>query len=176
MSAYQGPNQTRDNETMSAQFQVFDSVAYENYVEFRVSSQNLASSERIEVFANFSQDGLVVQSLFINMTQITLDDNYGITQSISLDHGQYNVSVRTDYYSNDILQDSVYVPIIVHQPIASGFIPELTEWGTYQFILVFGFFFLFLGGLCMGREEKTRRSTESIDQEPPREELYSRRY
>lgn len=175
MSVYQGPNQIRDEETMSAQFQVFEAEVYESDIEFRVSRQ-MASFERVEAYANFSQEGLVVRSLFINMTSDSLDENYGVTLSISLDPGLYHVNVITNFYFNDILQDSAHVSILVHQPVTLAFIPELTEWGTIQFILGFLFLFLFLGGLCIGREDKTRRSTESIDQEPPRDELYSRRF
>jgi hypothetical protein len=37
--------------------------------------------------------------------------------------------------------------------------------------------FLVLGGICIGREDKTRRSEEEIDQEPPREgEVYFRKF
>jgi hypothetical protein len=177
MSAYRGPNLVRDHQTMSAQFDVFETDVYDSNIEFRVAlGLEINTYERIEVFANFSQDSVVVRSLFINMTPDSLDENHGVSQSISLEPGLYHVSVITNYYFNDILQDPAYTIILVNQPVVSAFIPELTEWGTYQFILGFVVLFLFLGGVCVGREEKTRRSDESIDQEPPRDERYSRRF
>jgi hypothetical protein len=110
------------------------------------------------------------------MTPDSRDENYGVTQTFSLDPGRYNVSVITYYYDNDILQDPSHVSILVHQPVTLAFIPELTEWRTIQFTLGFCILLLFLGGICIGREDKSRRSLEPIDQEPPKEDVYARRY
>jgi hypothetical protein len=177
MSAYRGPNLVRDHQTMSAQFDVFETDVYESNIEFRVAlGLEINTYERIEVFANFSQDGVVVRSLFINMTPDSLDENHGVSQSISLDAGLYHVSVITNYYFNDILQDPAYTIILVNQPVVSAFILELTAWASYQFILGACCIFLFLGGICIGREEKTRWSREPIDQEPPREERYPSKF
>ncbi len=175
MSVYKGPNQRSDYQTMSVEFQMYEPGVYENYVELRVS-QYLESDERIEVFANFSQGDIVIESLAVNMTPEVLDSNHGLVRNINLALGLYNVSVITVYYIDGILQDPAYPHILLNQPIDSAFMPEITDWSTYPVILGFCCFFLFLGGLCIGREEKTRRRREPIDEEPPRDELYRRRF
>jgi hypothetical protein len=175
MSAYKGSNHRSDYQTMSVEFQMYEPGVYESYVEIRIS-ENLESNGRIEVFTNFSQGDVAIESIFINMTPEVLDANHGLERSINLEPGLYNVSVITVYYLDGILQDPSYPHILLNQPIDSAFIPEITDWSTYQVILGFCCFFLFLGGFCIGREEKTRRSREPIDKEPPRDELYRKRF
>lgn len=175
MSVYHGPNQITDSRSLSARFRVYEPGAYEADTQTRVR-WSLASNAWIGVFANFSQEGVVVDSLFINMTQGALDEDNGMTRSISLNPGMYDVSIETMYYVDGTLQDQPYINIIVHQPIESAFIPEVTAWASYQFIIGVCCFFLFMGGICIGREEKTRWSREPIDQEPPREERYPSKF
>ena len=175
MSAYHGPNQITDHRSLSARFRVYEPGAYETDTQTRVR-WSLESNAWIEVFANFSQEGVVVDSLFINMTQGALDEDNGMTRSISLNPGMYDVSIETIYYIDDTLQDQPYIYISVHQPIDSAFIPEVTAWASYQFIIGVCSFFLLMGGICIGREKRTRWSREPIDQEPPRGERYPSKF
>ncbi|MFX1481765.1 MAG: hypothetical protein ACFFCP_01100 [Promethearchaeota archaeon] len=175
ISAYQGPNQVRDDYSLTGRFRVYDPGAYDANVEIRVT-RGLEANERIEVYGNFSQNGLVIRSFFINMTSDSQDLNGGVTQTISLDPGLYDVSIDNEFYADNNPQGQSYLSILLIQPISSSFIQEMTSWSSYQFILEVGMLFLFLGGICIGREDRTRLRSESVDEEPPRDDVYSRRY
>jgi hypothetical protein len=175
MSVYHGGNQRNGSESFSGRFTIYEPVAYESDLQLRIS-RSLEANDRIEVYANFSQEEVVIVSLLFNITQGDLDENHGFTQSVGLEPGMYDVVVGNTYYVVDALQGSTYMSILLHQPVDSSFLPEVVAWSSYQFILGFCLLFLFLGGLCIGREDKKRRSEEEIDQEPPREgEVYGRR-
>lgn len=175
MSAYHGLNQISDYQSLSARFRVYEPGVYETDIQTRVRC-SLEPNERFEVFANFSQDDVVINSLFINMTQDALDEDNGLTQSINLEPGLYDVSIEPIFYGDDSPQGQPSIYIRVAQPMESAFIPETITWSSYQFILGFCILFLFLGGICIGSEDKTRWSREPIDQEPPRDERYPSKF
>jgi len=99
-----------------------------------------------------------------------------VTRSINLAPGLYDVTVNSTYFLNGVEQDEAYYDVLINQPVTSSFIPEIASWSGYQFILTIGCLFLILGGICIGRDDRTRISEEEIDQEPPREgEVYGRK-
>ncbi|MGY5865647.1 MAG: hypothetical protein RTV41_13675 [Candidatus Thorarchaeota archaeon] len=174
MSVYHGPHQRDFSHITSGRFTVYETIAYDD-AQLRFS-RSLESNERIEVFANFSLDDVVILSLLLNITPGDLDENYQFSEILGLEPGLYDVEIEHTYYVADTIQDPTFVNILLLQPVDASFLPEVTEWASYQFILGFGLFFLFLGGLCIGREKKSRRSTEFVDQEPPRDERYLTKY
>lgn len=176
MSAYKGDNQIQGDGLFSAEFTVFETETYETEVLVRVVVGSLESNERIEVYINFTQEDILVQSLFINMTSSILDVNGGVTRSVTLAQGIYNATVTDVYYLDGVPQETQYVFTLIHQPVSSSFILELRDWGSYQFLLTFVCIFIVLAGVCVGEEDRTRTSEEDVDQEPPRDgEVYGRK-
>lgn len=175
MSVYKGANQIQGYGPFSDEFTVFETEAYETNLLVRVV-ESLESNERIEVYVNFSQNDILMQSLLINMTSDILDENGGVTRSLTLVQGTYNATITNRYYIDGVLHEPQYVYTRIHQPVSSSFIPELRDWSTYQFLLTIVCIFLLLAGICVRGEDRTRISEEDIDQEPPREgEVYGRK-
>jgi hypothetical protein len=175
MSVYHGANQRQTYESYSGRFQVYDSIAYEEDLHLQLSSNDLNAEEWIGVYANFSQEGVVVLSLFANLSDSSLENNT-LTRDISLNPGVYDVEIDNMLFAGGNPDEPTFIGIILYQSLELSFLPQITEWSSYQLLLGFGSLFLLLGGICIGGEEKTRRSAEKIDQEPPRDELYTRRH
>lgn len=174
MSVYHGSHQQDVNFLGEGRFAVYETIAYDN-ARIRIR-RSLEVDERVEFFANFSQDGEVIQYLAVNITYNDLDENYMVNEILSLEPGLYDFEMTYTFYKSDVIQSDEYVDILLYQPINSSFLPEVIDWASYQFILGFGLLFFFLVGLIIGRERKSRKSEEPVDQEPPRDETYSKRY
>lgn len=176
MSVYHGTNLLQYDDFSSSSFRVYDAGAYEADTLVRVARM-LEPEDRIEVYTYFSQDETVIGTLFINVTDDVLDAYGGVTRSVSLLPGLYEVSANVTFFDNGVEQEEYYLQVLINQPVSPMFIPEITSWSSFQFILGIVCMFLVLGGICIGREDKTRRSEEEIDQEPPREgEVYFRKF
>ena len=175
MSVYHGPNDIQYSQFTARSFRVYEEGAYEADTLVRVSL-NIEPDDWCEIYTYFSQNETVIGTLLINMTLDDLDAYGGVTKSISLEPGLYDLSVNATYFNDGVEQELDYVQPLINQPVTSLFIPEITDWNTYRFIFGFVSFFLVLGGICIGREDRTRRSEEDIDQEPPREgEIYGKK-
>ncbi len=177
MSAYHGVNQLQYQlyDFRDQRFRVYEPGAYEASVQVRVTL-SVVSNEWLEVNAYFSQNDSVVNSLFINVTDDIIDTNGHVTQSLTLDPGLYDVSVNVTLFVDGVEQDETHATIVFNQPATAAFLPEITTWSSIRFMLGIACLFLVLGGICIGREDRTRRSEDDIDQEPPREgEVYGRR-
>ena len=175
MSEYQGTNQLQYSDYSSSRFRVYEAGAYEADTLVRVARM-IEPEDRIEVYTYFSQEDSVIGTLFINVTEDILDAYGGVTRSISLLPGLYEVSANITFFDNGVEQEEYHLDILINQPVTSLFIAELASWSSYMFVLGIACMFLVLGGICIGREDRTRRSEEKIDQEPPREgEIYGRR-
>ncbi|MHA2119137.1 MAG: hypothetical protein ACW98J_09465 [Candidatus Thorarchaeota archaeon] len=169
ISAYQGTNQVQDDFDLSTTFRVHEAVAYEAEIQVRVT-RGLEPNQHVEVFANFSQDGVLIESLFINVTEDVFDQFGGVTRSVVVEPGLYTVTVNNTLYEDDIPQGQDYIHILVNQPVLSSFIHELTTWSSLQFLIGICCFILFLGGVCIrkGDDRRRRESRES----PKDREIY----
>lgn len=175
MSVYHGTNDLQYSYSQYSRFRVYEAGAYEADTLVRVH-RIVEPEDRIEIYTYFSQNETVIGTLFINMTHDALDSYDGVTRSISLEPGLYDVSLNATFFDNGVEQEEFHIGILVNQPVTSSFIPEITSWGTYQFVLSIVCLFLVLGGICIGREDRTRTSEDDIDQEPPRDgEVYGRK-
>jgi len=175
MSVYHGTNQLQYNNFTANHFMVYEEVAYEADILIRVTLHS-EPDDRLEVYTYFSQDGVVIGSLFINVTNDILDSEQRVTRSLSVEPGLYDVTINGTLFLNGVEQDESFPEVFIDQPVTSSFIPEIIDWSTYRFVLGIACVFLVLGGICIGREDRTRRSEEDINQEPPREgEVYGRR-
>jgi len=174
MSVYHGPHQRDVNFPSEGRFTVYETTAYDD-AQLRIR-KNLDLDERVEFFANFSQNGVLVQGLGLNITFYDIDADYFVHLTLSLEPGLYDFEITYTFYLSDVIQDDEYVDVLLYQPIKLSFLPEVTDWASYQFILGFGLVFLFIGGVFIGREKKSRQREEFVDEEPPRDETYAKRY
>jgi hypothetical protein len=176
MSAYHGINQLLYSDYSYSSFRVYEAGVYDADTLVRVA-RNVEPDDWIEIYAYFSQEETVIGTLFINMTEDILDTYGGVTRTINLEPGWYEVSTNVTFFDNGVEQEEYYLDILINQPVVSSFLPEITSWSSFLVILGIVCVFLILGGLCIGREGRTRRSEEDVDQEPPREgEVYVRRW
>ncbi|TET07233.1 MAG: hypothetical protein E3J86_13675 [Candidatus Thorarchaeota archaeon] len=164
MSAYHGPNQREYHNLSIGTFRVYEPGPYEAYTQVRISCP-VTSDEWLEVNINFTRNDTVVQTLFFNIT----DDYSGRTQFINLEPDRYDLTFNATFFVNGAEDDMFFFHVIIYQPVSTSFIPELTAWSSYQFILGFICFFFVLAGIYIGGEDRTRINKEKIDQEPPRE-------
>jgi hypothetical protein len=151
MSTYHGTNQIQGTTPFSGTYRVYEPVVYDSAVQIRVTS-GLDPNERLEIEAYFSQDGILVGSLVVNLVDSDIDAYGGATRSIVLAPGLYHISINATYFLDDVPQENHYVSFLVHQPVPSINIPELTDWRTFRFFLEFGCFFLVIAGVCIGGE------------------------
>ncbi|MFW9927452.1 MAG: hypothetical protein ACFFDM_11925 [Candidatus Thorarchaeota archaeon] len=156
MSAYQGTNQVPGDFQLLATFRVYEGIAYEPEIQVRIS-RGLEPNQYAEVFVNFTQEGVLVGSLFINVTEDSLDIYGGVTRSIAIAPGVYTVTVNNTFYEDGVSLGLDYIHILVNQPVQSSFIPEITTWSTLQFVIGIFCFILILGGACIGGSEDQRR-------------------
>lgn len=176
MSVYHGTNDLQYSDFTYSKFRVYETGAYEAETLVRVS-RIVEPDDRYEIYTYFSQNETVIGTLFINMTNDALDAYGGVTRSISLEPGLYDVSMNATFFEDGEQPEEVFLNILINQPVSSVFILEITTWSTFQFVLSIVCLFLVLGGICIGREDRTRKSEDDIDQEPPREgEVYGRRH
>ena len=176
MTAYHGTNQIDNYAPYQGAFRVYESGAYDSIVQLRIS-RTLLSNERLKVNASFSQNNTEVGVIVMDVTSADFDSYGGVTRSVSLSEGRYDVTINGTLYADGVPEPIQFLDFILNQPVASEFIPEIVQWSSFRFVFGFGCLFLILGGICIGRDERTRRSEEKIDQEPPREgEPYGRRF
>ena len=175
MSAYHGTNDLQYSDFTYSRFRVYEAGAYKAETLVRVTSM-VEPDDRYEIYTYFSQNETVIGTLFINMTHDALDAYGGVTRSIILEPGLYDVSMNATFFEDGEQPEEVLLHSFINQPVSSVFILEITTWSTFQFILSIVCLFFVLGGICIGREDRTRKSEDDIDQEPPREgEVYGRR-
>ena len=166
MSAYNGTNQINNHAPYSGTFRVYDPGAYETEVQVRIDA-GLFSNERLEVHVEFSQDDVIVGSLFLNLTEDDFDMDGGVTSSIIVSPGRYDLIINGTHYIDDDSQVVEFLDFYVNQAPTSIFINELVVWSTIRFVIGFGCFFLVLGGVCIDRGDarKERRWGDKKDGE-----------
>lgn len=158
ISAYKGPNQINNHAPYTGTFSVYDPGAYEAEVQIRIA-RVLLSNERLEVHVEFAQDGNIVGTLFMNLTDDDFDMYEGVTRSIIVSPGRYDLIINGTHYIDDDSQVVEFLDFYVNQALTSIFINELAVWSTIRFVIGFGCFFLVLGGVCIDRGDarKERR-------------------
>jgi hypothetical protein len=163
MAEYHGTNQINRYSPYTGTFRVYEPGVYEEDVQVRIA-RNLFSNERLEVFATFSQNEIIVRTLFMNITDDDFDMYGGVTYSISLNPGRYNLIINGTLFVDGIPDNIAYIDFVVNQPVTSSFINELTVWSSIRFVLGFGMFFLLLAGVCIGGDNRRRRQRQGNQQ------------
>ncbi|MFW9921367.1 MAG: hypothetical protein ACFFED_17335, partial [Candidatus Thorarchaeota archaeon] len=151
-------------------------------ITFRVYDGEIYSHEITIYASHYLDEG---ETLQIDI-EVYLDDEMEYSNSLILIgpsaggmvYGQVSIAVNPDSYKIDLDPAGLEtISCIVAQPLADGMMPEILAWDSYMFLMLVGSFFLLLGGICVGKEERTRIRTEPYDQEPPRQgEVYTPRF
>ena len=133
----------------------------EDTINFRVYDGEIYSHEIIIYASHFLDEG---QSLQIDI-QVYLDDELEYGDSLILvgpssggmASGQAHIALDPDYYRIELDPAGLEtISCVVSQPLASGMLPEILVWESYMFLMMVGSFFLLLGGICIGQEDRTR--------------------
>ncbi|MCK5238488.1 MAG: hypothetical protein KAR33_03000 [Candidatus Thorarchaeota archaeon] len=178
MAEYQGLNSTQMNfsGSDSTNFRIHDGIPYSNTIEIQASC-NLEYDESLILQTDIYQNDTLIDTVTTVFNGTSLNPTVSREFVVTLPTGLIEVHVSSSQYHNDFpVSRTSWITIAISQHLASGFINEVMTWQTYTFLLTAGSFFLLVGGLCVGREDKKRIRREKYDQEPPREgEVYIRR-
>ncbi|MHA1908949.1 MAG: hypothetical protein ACW98Y_16725 [Candidatus Thorarchaeota archaeon] len=173
MASYHGLNEVQFQyytTEFTEDVRVYDGVAYQSAIDILVVC-NLESDESITVYVDFKQNNTTLETASLNLDGNAFGAQVTGEVAIQIQPGLYEAEVRylPGYAS--------FSTVTLSQPLTSGFFNEVLTWETYTMMMIVGSFFFILGGICIGREDRTRISQEKIDQEPPRDgAAYARRY
>lgn len=141
----------RDQEFYSHSFQVYSSY----YLE-------LNDSIYIDVFV--SQDGILIDTLALDIEYSSIQDPVTGRVTIALNPGTYDVQVNfTRYYGGLLEEDPGHVQITISQPLIEGFTEEIVDWSSFQFAINISCIMIILGGLCIGSSTKRERKKDETD-------------
>jgi len=84
---------------------------------------------------------------------------------IVLEPGTYNVQVNFTKYSEGTLIDGGidFIDLTLSQPLVAGFITEVVDWSSYQFILNVSSVLLLLVGICVDSPNKKTLKEDETD-------------
>ncbi|UCE11113.1 MAG: hypothetical protein JSW61_04025 [Candidatus Thorarchaeota archaeon] len=179
MAQFRGYNETRFalNEDQTISFSLYDSEAYSRTLNFMATTY-LETDESIVVYLRIYQNDSLVLSAALPLLSPLIDEMVVDDTDISIQPGVFTANLSYAYTGS--LPSSTsdrWIQVTLSQPLAPGFLSEIIIWDGYRFILGVGSFFFILGGICVGKEERKRRSLKRVDQEPPREgEIYVRKW
>lgn len=156
MSTYHGTNQLLGSTPFTGTYRVYEPGIYDAAVQLRIST-SLDPNERLELEADFLQNNIVVGSLVVNLVDSDIDAYGSATRNIILAPGVYHITINSIYFIDDVPQENHYVNFLIHQPVPSVNIPELTDWSTFRFFLEVGCFILLITGLCIGGDRGRRQ-------------------
>jgi hypothetical protein len=151
MSTYHGTNQLLGTTPFTGTYRVYEPGIYDAGVQIRIST-SLDPNERLEFEADFVQNSIVAGSLVVNLVDSDIDAYGGATRNIILAPGVYHTTINCTYFLDNVPQENHYVSFLIHQPVPSINIPELTDWSAFRFFLEVGCFFLMIAGICIGRD------------------------
>ena len=167
MSTYHGTNQLLGTTPFTGTYRVYEPGIYDAAVQIRIST-NLDPNERLELEADFFQNNIVVGSLVVNLVDSDIDAYGSATRNILLPPGVYHITINATYFLDDVPQENHYISFLIHQPVPSINIPELTDWSTFRFFLEVGCFILVIAGICIGgdRGKKQQKRTSQGNVNP----------
>ncbi len=173
MAEYKGENYVSEAATSGERFSfnVYESnVVYTENVELTMEKY-LIPGESITNTVDFYLLGSLVETVYINLASMGVEDLVTEQRLLDLDPGQYEVRVHNTFYENGIPDDMVdhWVDFTLLQSVKSSFIPELVTWSSIQFGVNTGCFFFVLVGICIGDDSRQRHVDERISEEPQME-------
>lgn len=174
MAEYQGLNSERSsyaNTGYETDFTIREQYMYSGYLKVSVGDYlYFGESEHVEVYV--FQNGTLIDnsSLDFQYTGDEPSDPYtsfwvAAESDIVLEPGLYNVQVNfTKYFEGTPIDDGMdFMDLTLSQPLISGFINEVVDWSSYQFILNISILFLLLGGICLDFPTKKTAKVDETD-------------
>ncbi|MCK4566230.1 MAG: hypothetical protein KAU48_02865 [Candidatus Thorarchaeota archaeon] len=177
MAEYQGLNSKRTDYASSGHettFTLREQFMYSGYLEVTGSKYLLFDeSAHVEV-AVFQNDSLIDTASF-DFQYTGLEPIYDPFEpdprfwvsaqcDIALEPGTYNVQVNfTIYFEGNPVEAVEAIDLTLSQPLISGFINEVVDWSTYQFVLNISIVLLLLGGLCLDFPSKKPPKVDETD-------------
>lgn len=164
MAEYQGLNSKRTSYASSGyetSFTLREQYMYSGYLKVSVSNNlYFGESEHVEV-AVFQNDSLIdTASLDLQFIGEEPSEPYSYYWAsgqcdIVLEPGPYDVQLNyTIYFEGNPLEEMRSIDLTLSQPLVAGFINEIVDWSSYQFILNISSVLLLLVGGCLDSPSK----------------------
>ncbi len=165
MAEYQGLNSKRTSASSGYEttFTLREQDMYSGYLKVYVSKFiSVNHSVHVEVFV-FQNDSLI-DTASLDIIYTPVDYLPSAQCNIGLEPGTYNVQVNsTIYFEGNPLEEICSVDLTLSQPLVTGFINEIVDWSSYQFVLNIAMVLLLLGGLCLDFPGKKTPKVDETD-------------
>ena len=177
MAEYQGLNSERSsyaNTGYETDFTIREQFMYSGYLEVTASKGLLydeSAHVEVVVFQNDSQIDTATFDFQYTGAEPIYDPfepypRFWVSGQcdIVLGPGTYNVQVNfTIYFEGNPVEEVGAIALTLSQPLISGFINEVVDWSTYQFVLNISNVLLLLGGLCVDFPSKKPPKEDETD-------------
>lgn len=173
MADYQGLNSKRSQYVSSGyetSFTLREQYMYSGYLEVTVREYLLyEESVHVEVFV--FQNGTLIANASLDLQLIEVEPSgpYDYYQAsaqcdIVLEPGTYNVQVNhTVHFEGNPIEEVRSLDLNLSQPLVEGFIKEIVDSSTYQFVINIILLFLMLGGICLDFPGKKTPKVDETD-------------
>ncbi len=177
MAEYQGLNSDRYdyvNTGYETDFTLREQYMYSGYLEVSVN-EYLLFEESIDVEVSVFQNDSLIDTASLNLQYNGVEPIYDPYEpfprfwvssqcDIVLEPGTYSVQVNYTLYSDGVpVEETGGIDLTLSQPLISGFINEVVDWSTYQFVLNIMMVFLMLGGICLDFPSKKPPKVDETD-------------
>ncbi|MHA1863596.1 MAG: hypothetical protein ACTSWA_07490 [Candidatus Thorarchaeota archaeon] len=174
MSEYQGLNSERSYNVdtgFETDFTIREQYMYSGYLRVSIR-ENLYFDESGHVEVSVFQNDTLVDTASLDFQFIGEEpsepyENYMASAQcdIVLEPGTYNVQVNFTKYSEGTLIDGGidFIDLTLSQPLVAGFITEVVDWSSYQFILNVSSVLLLLVGICVDSPNKKTLKEDETD-------------
>ncbi len=176
MSEYQGVNSRRTNANSGYEttFTLREQFVYSEVLEVSVREYLLYGESilvEVSVFQNDSpidNASLALQYTGVEPTYDPLEPypRFWVAEqcNIVLEPGTYAVQMNFTLYLDGVpVEETWGIDLTLSQPLIPGFINEIVDWSSYQFVLNITLVFLMLGGICLDFPGKKTPKVDETD-------------
>ena len=167
MAQYQGTNQRSYyfESGQNTSFTLRDNEFYSHSLKVE-GNYHLEFNESIHIDVSISLNGDLLETLHYNLQYTPGQNTITTDDTLPLNPGIYNVQVDfTRYLGGGIDENQWDVSMAFSQPLVDGYIEELVDWSSYQFITNITCIGIFLAGLCIGSSQERGPRREEPESE-----------
>ncbi|MGY5880623.1 MAG: hypothetical protein RTV31_10250 [Candidatus Thorarchaeota archaeon] len=174
MGQYQGINEEhgRRYSGYETEFVILNQSWYTNNLDVYVGDQ-IDDNESIYVDVAVYQNDSLVDTLHLYFQYSSTDYEASDEVIIALAPGEYQLQMNFTYNYHGIEDEGLQsIQLTISQPLIEGFIDEIVDWGTYQFLINITCILMILGGLGIGSSMKKPKKEEDTDWKTTTEYTY----
>ena len=165
MGQYQGVNEEhgRRDSGYETDFVILDESWYSNNLEVYAGDQ-IDDNESVFVDVAVYQNDSLIDTLHLYFQYSSTDYTASDEVTIALEPGDYHLQMNFTYnYHGFEDEGQQSVQLTISQPLIEGFIDEIVDWATYQFLINITCVILILGGLGIGSSTKKPKKEDDTD-------------